>query len=385
MSMKKYYWLMLSLVILSCSRDEPVKVRGIVNDGTGKIYLDEQGLGEIRKIDSTRIRQNGMFVLKDRIGIPTFYNLHMGNQQIIPLLLQPGQTVEVRTSMTGFTNNYELSGSEESQYLQSLNQYLEKTTKSLDSLAAVYDENAGAAEEILEGIRTAYMEVIQAQRRFNIGFIIEHMNSMAAIYALYQKFDNGNFILNSIKDIQLFKITSVALDTLYPESEYVQSLKRDAGNMESELQARNWQRVMETFPTAIPEIRLPDPDGDTIALSSIKNKVILLSFWASWNPESISLNQELKRLYDRYHPAGLEIYQVSFDNDPESWKAAIRYDELQWINVSELSYPESSVAGLYNITELPSYFLIDRQGQIVGRDLDQFALDRKISELVNQN
>jgi peroxiredoxin len=385
MTMKKYYWLMFSLVILSCSRDEPVQVRGIVNDGTGKIYLDEQGLGEIRKIDSARIRQNGRFVLKDRIGVPTFYNLHMGNRQIIPLLLQPGQTVEVRTSTTGFTSNYELSGSEESLYLHSLNEHLERTMKSMDSLAAIYGENAGADEEILDGIRTAYQEVIQAQRRFNIGFIIEHLNSMAAIYALYQKFDDGNFILNSTKDIQLFKITSVALDTLYPESEYVQSLKRDADNMVSELKALKLQRIMETLPTAIPEIRLPDPDGDTIALSSIENKVILLSFWASWNLESISLNQVFKRLYDRYHPAGLEIYQVSFDNDPDSWKAAIRYDELQWINVSELSYPESSVAGRYNITELPSYFLIDRQGQIVGRDFDQIALDRKISELVNQN
>jgi peroxiredoxin len=351
----------------------------------GPVYLDEQGLGEIREIDSARIRQNGRFVLKDRIGVPTFYNLHMGNQQIIPLLLQPGETVKLGTSMTGFTRHYELSGSEESRYLHSLNQHLEKTMKSLDSLAAVYDENAGASEEILEGIGTAYQEVIQAQRQFTIKFILEHLNSMAAIYALYQKFDDGDFILNSSKDIQFFRLTGIALDTLYPESEYVKSLKRDADNMVMKLKTRNWQTVIDRLPSTIPEIRLPDPDGDTIALSSIENKVILLSFWASWNPESISLNQIFKSLYDRYHPAGLEIYQVSFDNDPESWKSAIRYDELKWINVSELSYPESSVAGLYNITELPSYFLIDRQGQIVGRDFDQIALDRKISELINQN
>lgn len=383
--MKRLYWLIPALIILSCSRDEQVQVRGIINNGTGMVYLDEQGLGEIRKIDSTRLKRNGMFVLKDRIGVPTFYNLHTGDQRIIPLLLQPGETAEISTDTAGFASSYELSGTEESLYLLRLNQRLEKTRKSLDSLAVIFDENRGAGEETRKGIQTAYEEVIQAQRRFTIKFIIEHMNSLAAIYALYQKIDENIFVLNTSKDIQLFKITSIALDTLYPESEYVKSLKRDAANLEMELQSRNWQRMIETLPSSIPDIRLPDPDGDTIALSSIKDKVILLSFWASWNPESVTLNQEFKRLYEKYHQRGLEIYQVSFDSELSSWRAAIFYDELPWINVSELSYPESSVARYYNITELPSYFLIDRQGQILGRDFDRIALERKISELVNQN
>jgi peroxiredoxin len=383
--MKTIHSLLFVLLLLSCSKEEPVRVRGKVENGTGKIYLDEQGLGKVVKVDSSKLRRDGRFELKDRIGIPTFYNLHMGDRKIIPLLLSPGEIAEVRTDAIRFASDYEVNGSEESLNLQKLNQRLAITRQSMDSLALAFEDNKNAGEEVLDGIRDAYTDVVNAQRRFSIEFVLGHMNSLSAIYALYQKFNENSFIFNTTRDIQLFKITSIALDTLYPESEYVKSIKRDAANLENELQSRNWKRVMESLPSGIPDIQLPDPRGDTIALSSFRHKVVLLSFWASWNQESVDLNQDFKRLYQKYHGRGLEIYQVSFDSELRRWMEAIRYDELPWTNVSELSYPKSAVAGLFNITEIPSYFLIDRQGQIIGKDFDRIALERKISELVNQN
>ncbi len=348
------------------------------------IYLDEQGIGEIRKVDSTRLKKDGRFALKDRIEIPTFYNLHLGNQHMITLLLHPGETAEIMTEKDGFADNYELSGSPESRYLQDLNRRMARTRKSLDSLAAVVAD-PDFNETGLPGIQAARQEIIQAQRRSTIEFILTHLNSIVSIYALYQKMDDENYVLNTNRDIQLYKITGMTLDTLYPESEYVQSLMQDAANLEQALKSRQWQEVLEAVPTSFPDIRLPDTGGDTLALSSLNGKVILLSFWASWNEESVVLNQDFKRLYNKYHDRGLEIYQVSFDNEKDRWVNAIKYDELPWINVSELSYPESTVAALYNVTELPTFFLLDREGGITGKNYERIALDRKISELIHQN
>ncbi len=374
--MKHLIWLLSGLLILSCSRGEDIRVTGYIENGDRTmIYLDEQGLEKIRKVDSTKLKRNGRFVLKDRISVPTFYNLHLGDQNIIPLLILPGDFAEIRTSHTEFANAYELNGSLESKYLLELNQQMAKTRKSLDSLS----------KETPAALQAAYSDIVQSQRRYNIEFVLEHLNSMAAIYALYQKIDDQNFVLNSNRDIQLLKITSAALDTLYPESEYVKSLTRDAANLEQELIARSWQSVIKESTSAIPEIRLPDPYGDTIALSSLRGKVVLLSFWASWHKQSIDLNQDFKWLFDKYHSSGLEVYQVSFDTKLSDWMAAMDYDELSWINVSELTYPQSAVAHLYNVTELPTFFLIDRQGQITGKNYDLITLDRKISELINLN
>jgi peroxiredoxin len=207
---------------------------------------------------------------------------------------------------------------------------------------------------------------------------------MASIYTLYQKIDDNNFVLNENRDIQLVKITSESLDTIWPGSEHVQALKRDAANLEENLYSQRWRQVVENVESTFPEIRLPDPNGDTIALSSLKGKVILLSFWASWDQASVSHNIPLKGIYSSYHSRGLEIYQVSFDNEREAWVNAIHFDELPWVNVSELSYPESSVAHIFNLEELPVVFLIDRKGEIVGKNFNRIDLDRNIQRLLNE-
>jgi len=384
--MRKFSWLLPILMILSCSRGEKVEISGVIENPGEKsvLYLDEQGIGEIRKIDSVRVKKDGSFRLKDRIEYPTFYNLHTGNQQIIPLLLTPGTSAEIHADMQNFVNGYEIEGSAESRYLQEMNRTLAVTKRRVDSVQKILQENPDAGEEFTQEMAAAYAEIIKGQRRYSIQFILEHISSMASIYALYQKIDDNNFVLNDNRDIQLVKITSQSLDTIWPGSEHVQALKRDAANLEENLYSQRWKQVVESVESTFPDIRLPDPDGDTIALSSLKGKVILLSFWASWDQASVSHNLPLKGIYDQYHSRGLEIYQVSFDSEREAWVNAIQYDELPWINVSELSYPESSVASIYNLDELPVVFLIDRKGEIVGKNFNRIDLDRNIQRLLNE-
>lgn len=383
--MRKFSWLLPLLLILSCSRGEKVEITIFIeNSDTCMIYLDEQGIGEIRQIDSVRVKKDGNFRLKDRIEYPTFYNLHTGDRRIIPLLLTPGTSAEIKADMENFSNGYEIYGSEESQYLLEMNRTLSVTKRRVDSIQKILRDNPDADDELSQGLAASYDEIIQSQRRYSIQFILEHMSSMASIYALYQKIDDNNFVLNDNRDIQLVKITSQSLDTIWPGSEHVQALKRDAANLEESLYSQRWRQVVETTESAFPDIRLPDPNGDTIALSSLRGKVILLSFWASWDQASVSHNIPLKGIYNTYHSRGLEIYQVSFDNEREAWVKAIQFDELPWVNVSELSYPESRVALIYNLEELPVVFLIDRKGEIVGKNFNRIDLDRNIQRLLNE-
>jgi len=384
--MRKFSWLLPILMILSCSRGEKVEITIFIeNSDTCRIYLDEQGIGEIRQIDSVRVKKDGHFRMKDRIENPTFYNLHTGDQQIIPLLLTPGAIVEIQADMQNFVNGYEIEGSAESLYLQEMNRTLAVTKRRVDSVQKILRENPDAGEEFTQELVAAYDEIIKGQRRYSIQFILDHISSMASIYALYQKIDDNNFVLNDNRDIQLVKITSQSLDTIWPGSEHVQALKRDAANLEENLYNARWKQVVETAENTFPDIRLPDPNGDTITLSSLRGKVILLSFWASWDQASVSHNLPLKGIYNTYHSRGLEIYQVSFDSEKEAWVNAIEYDELPWINVSELSYPESRVAAIYNLEELPVVFLIDRKGQIVGKNFNRIDLDRNIQRLLNES
>lgn len=132
-----------------------------------------------------------------------------------------------------------------------------------------------------------------------------------------------------------------------------------------------------------PEIILPGPDGDSISLSSLRGKVVLIDFWASWCAPCVKEQPELADLYRKFKDAdfkggkGFEIYGVSLDSKKENWEKAIAKWKISWTQVSDLKFWSSPVARTYHLQEIPANFLIDGEGNIIamnlhGRDLEEF-------------
>lgn len=383
--MKRAFIYIFLLLIISCTRTNTFKITGIIeNIESGKIYLDEQEIEKIQPLDSVRISKKGKFTFKGRTAYPKFYHMHLDTNRILPLLIGPGEEVFIKSTKTDFPYRYDIEGSEGSQYIKDLNDRLLLTRKKLDSLQNLIN-NTTALEEIRQsGLVDEYNRVIEDQRKFSLQFILDHLTSMASIYAIYQKLDNDIYVLYKNRDIQILKITGAALDTIYPESGHVRSLVANAAYLEQQLRATDIQKLINETESSLPEIALPDPYGDTILLSSLKGKVVLLSFWASWDKKSTDYNPQLLEIYNSYHSSGFEIYQVSLDTKKETWMQTIEYDELPWISVSDLSYPESYVAAIYNITSLPTTYLINRHGDISGKNLSIADLNRRIGFLINE-
>lgn len=140
-------------------------------------------------------------------------------------------------------------------------------------------------------------------------------------------------------------------------------------------------------PTAIGEIAPlfegPTPNGDRIALESLRGKVTIIDFWASWCRPCRIENPNLVRLYNRMHDKGLEIIGVSLDRNKASWVRAIADDGLTWNHVSNLKYWADPIAQLYKVRGIPAAFVLDREGRIVAKNLRGAQLDAKIEELLN--
>lgn len=383
-SMKKYPYLLLLLLIISCSESPKFRIHGIVADAKQrKIFLDEQGVEAIRPVDSVKIKKNGSFRFTGENDYPKFYNLHLNNNKILPLLITPGEKLFIQTKVENFNQDYTVEGSEGSLQIKLLNDQLFITKKKLDSLRIIYGDPSVTKEKLNE-LATEYESIFEDQRRFTLQFVLNNLTSMASIYALYQKLDNETFVLYKNKDIQMLKITGATLDTIYPESPHVRTLVANAASLEEQVYSSELRNLMQYADSEFPEIALPNPAGDTIRLSSLKGKVVLLSFWASWDRNSTYLNPYLIELYKRFNPRGFEIYQVSLDYRMESWVQAIKYEELPWINVSDLSYPESVTAGNYNIQTLPANYLINKSGVIVGKNLSVDELNTRIPGLISE-
>ena len=132
-----------------------------------------------------------------------------------------------------------------------------------------------------------------------------------------------------------------------------------------------------------PEINLKGPDGMLIALSSLKGKVVLLDFWASWCRPCRAENPNVVRLYNKYKDKGFTVYSVSLDQNKDKWLAAITQDKLTWKNhVSELTGWKSSAGNKYGVSSIPKTFLIDAKGKIIAYDLRGNNLEKKLSEIL---
>lgn len=132
------------------------------------------------------------------------------------------------------------------------------------------------------------------------------------------------------------------------------------------------------------EIALPSVNGDTLRLSSLKGKVVLLDFWASWCGPCRVSNKNLVKIYEKYKPQGFEIFGVSLDDEKDKWKAAIKKDKVTWLQVNEAGGWEATVAQAWNLVAIPTSFLIDKEGRLLAMDLEGKDLEKALKYLLDK-
>ncbi|MGB2143127.1 MAG: redoxin domain-containing protein [Flavobacteriaceae bacterium] len=133
-----------------------------------------------------------------------------------------------------------------------------------------------------------------------------------------------------------------------------------------------------------PDFTAPDPQGKQITLSEIIGKVTIVDFWASWCKPCRIENPNLVKLYDKYHSKGLEIISVSLErgNQKAFWIEAIKKDQLNWYNVSNLKFWQDPIAQAYSVNSIPATFILDENGTVVAERLRGAELEATIKNLL---
>jgi thiol-disulfide isomerase/thioredoxin len=389
MRMKKTLIFLLALIALaSCQSKNSFTLSGVINNPKNKtLILKKVNINSPVVIDSANVGKNGKFNFR-RVDAtePDFYQLGFNDSDFITLLAAPGERIRILSGDQNLATGYEVKGSEGSEKVRMLDLRLAETKQRLDSLRKEYelatkDPVLSAKVSVIEGI---FDSIVRDIRKKNIEFIIGNTTSMASIKALYQRIDENAYVLYDPRDLQYMKIVSDSLSKYYPKSKTVRALNEDVRRELAQMNSRQVRNMALSSPEIKLDPNLTDINGKRIALSSLRGKIVLLSFWSVESKECIAENLQLIGLYKTYNKKGFEIYQINLDNDETKWRQEVRFDELPWISTREDDPSNPRNAILYNVRALPANYLYDREGNIIGTNLHGKSLMIRLNQIFNE-
>ena len=386
--MKRIIFLLtLVIIITGCNHKNQFSVNGVIKDSKTKyIYLNKLDVDTPILIDSAKISRKGSFRFKVKATGPDFYQLGFSTTNFITLLAEPEERINLLFNGKDLFENYSVKGSAGSAKLHVLDLFLAETKRKLDSLSTLYTKASHEPGFDVRGplLDAEFKDLVKAQRKNNIVFIINNINSLASIKALYQKINPQTYVLYDQHDLQYLKIVSDSLTRHYPNSKQVQALARDFKKELNQMLFSQIEQISKNLPNTVLDPDLVNIAGKRVSLSSLKGKYVLLTFWSAQSKDCIEENLQLKEFYKLYNKKGFEIYQINLDENEELWRAAVRFDELPWINTREDNPKDPKNALLFNVKTLPANYLFDKESKIIASNLHGKELQLKLDQLFNK-
>lgn len=362
----------IALIACGCNNSKITISGRFIGTESSMLYLEMVESAQSTIIDSVKLNSEGRFTLEfaPKADEMSLYNIVSGGERI-PLFLEDGDKIEL-SALGNIAKGYRVEGSEESELLRQFYQTYLQGMSRLDVVANKYASTELSEEERRELARK-YSTEYRAIKREQLRFIIEYQSSLAAVYALYQRLPGDSYLFNGDNDVIYFRTVADALEQSYPESSYLKSLQTSIAQMEKSISLK-----ANITTSNFPELKLQDIYGRTIELSSLLGKVILLEFWSSELGNSNMQNAELKEIYAKYKDLGFEIYQVGVDTSKSNWISTVQEQRLPWISVCDFRGGASPSLGAYNVTKLPTNFVISREGSVLVRDVRGSELEELI-------
>ena len=361
-----------------CNVQPSFKVEGKVSDAVGKtLYLEIRDIHENMIIDSCKLGESGDFsFIQPRPEYPQFYALKLENEHIF-FSIDSTETLQINTQAKAFATQYDVNGSENAQKIKELGQLQYAAQQKVNELLKSNlpgDSLSSKIKTILDTYKEQAISYILTGKHTSI-------QSPVAYFAIFQRInDYLIFDMYDEKDNKVFATVATGFDLAYPDSPRSKHLKMLTLQARSVIQKAKTTEFEANYSNNI-EIELPNIKGDIIKLSSTAGKVVILDFTLYQSEFSPDRNMNLRKLHEKYQTKGLEIYQIAFDANVHFWK--ISASNLPWVCVRDAAGTYSQVALSYNISELPTYYLLNREGELrkKGTLIDQ-SFENEILKLL---
>lgn len=349
------------------------------------LYFENMGLDGAVKIDSAKLSEDGTFAFE---GIaptaPEFYRLRIAGQ-FINIAVDSTETINIKAQYPQMATQYEVSGSEDCQRIKELSLMQSSLQAQVNAIARNPELGAQAVADSVSRIVEAYKTRVKTE------YIFKAPMKASSYFALFQTiYAGGQPVLlfnprTSEQDIKVFGAVATSWDTFYPNEKRGENLHniaiegmKDVRYLRSQQQAEEIE-ASKVNTSGIIDFTLTDNTGAARSLSSLKGNVVLLDFHLFADQNSMKRIMSLRELYNKYHAQGFQIYQVAIDGDEHFWKTQTA--ALPWIS-TRVDDNTSSVLQIYNVQQVPTFFLLDRSCNVVKRDAQIKDIDAEIKALL---
>ena len=351
-------------------------ITATVGGGAGlTLYLDRFAGNRAEHVDSVKLDANGKGTLHPRVMPLDFYALSLSPTDRAVVILDSAESITVEATAGKLGEPVSVTGSAHSDLMYGFFKESKAYDDERQELVKRINADRGDTGAI-DRINKLNEEFYNRCRMF----VTEHKGSPAVLAAVSR--------LNIQNELPLFQQVRDALRTTIPKSEYYISFRDQVGRMEQQAQAMKAQeeqmaRLDNLIPVGseAPDFSQPTPEGKPISLTSLRGKVVLIDFWASWCKPCRMENPNVKRVYEQYKNKGFEILGVSLDRDKAAWTGAIAQDGLPWKHVSDLGFWNNAAAQQYGVSSIPYTVLVDKDGKVLGKNLRGPALEQKLAEV----
>lgn len=376
---------LMMLGAVSCS-NKKFEVSGNITDAKDSLlYFENMSLNGAVVVDSTKLDADGNFSFAvDAPSAPEFYRLRIAGQ-IINVAADSTEHVTIKAAYPTMASQYEVSGSNECAKIKELAIGQMALQATINNIVRNTNLNDDVMRDSIRVILAQYKEGVKNN------YIFKEPMKAYAYFALFQTIALGyeNALVfnprSNEDDVKVFAAVATSWDTYYPKAERGLNLHNIAieGLKNIRIMKAEQQQTVDPSKveyTGVIDIALPDNKGNIRKLSSLKGKVVMLDFHLFATKESTARIMQLRELYNKYHAQGFEIYQVSIDPDEHFWKTSVA--ALPWVCVHSDDGLNAAELGMYNVRDIPTYFLIDKNNVLQKRDVQIKDIDAEIKALL---